>query len=83
MLTLSNQNTELAALHQLLTIKRTFRLAERADDGLDQTEHEQSTAAHVSQEEHDPDAATELGTQGSADHVWGAKLNKDRTPHHC
>ena len=59
----------------------TFWDAKDGQNSLNQTQNIESTATHVGKEEHDPDAATKLGTQGSADHVWGAKLNKDRTPH--
>lgn len=56
-------------MSQAAQIKLTLWHAEGAHDGLDQTEHIQSAAAHVGQEEHDADAAAELRPERSADHV--------------
>lgn len=53
-----------------MKVKVTFRDSKCGQDGFNQTEHHQSTAAHISQEEHDADAATKLWSQCSADHVW-------------
>lgn len=47
----------------------TYWYAKGVHDGLDETKHKQSAAAHVRQEEHDADAATKLWAESSADHV--------------
>lgn len=56
-------------MRQTMKVKVTFRDSKCGQDGFNQTEHHQSTAAHISQEEHDADAATKLWSQCSADHV--------------
>lgn len=54
----------------MVTNKLTFWNSKGGHNGLNQTQHKKGGAAHVSQEEHDADAAAKLGTQRSADHVW-------------
>lgn len=58
--------------HVLLCL--TFWDAKGRHDGLNQTQNIERTAAHISKEKHDPNAAAKLWTQSSADHVWGSKL---------
>lgn len=43
-------------------MKLTCWHAKGVHDGLNQTKHKQSTAAHIREEEHDADAATKLWT---------------------
>lgn len=50
--------------------KLTFRNAKRGQDGFHQTQQKEGAGAHVSQEEHDADAATEFRAQRPAYHVW-------------
>lgn len=52
----------------------TFWDPEGRCNSLDQTQNVESTTANVGKEKHDPNAATKLWTQGSADHVWWSKL---------
>lgn len=52
-----------------LKIKLTFWHSEGGHNGFNQTEHKESAAAHIGEEEHDADTATELWAQRTADHV--------------
>lgn len=48
----------------------TFWYSKGGHNGFNQTEHIESTAAHIGQEEHDANATTKFGPQRSAYHVW-------------
>lgn len=57
-----------------VAVDLTFWNTKGRRDSFDQTQNIESTAAHIGKEKHDPNAATKLWTQGSADHVWGSEL---------
>lgn len=61
-------------MSHLVPIDFTFWDPEGRCNSLDQTQNVESTTANVGKEKHDPNAATKLWTQGSADHVWWSKL---------
>ena len=48
----------------------TFRHAKGGLNGLHQPQHEEGTGTHVTQEEHEANAAPELRAKGSTYHVW-------------
>lgn len=51
----------------------TIRNPEVCENRLHQSQHVESATAHVSQEEHDANAAAELRAESTADHICGCK----------
>lgn len=49
---------------------------------LHQPQHIEGTATHVGQEKHDPDAASKLWAQGTADHVLLESREDVSSPHY-
>lgn len=72
---LNAQEYQPGSILRAVRIKPTLWCSKGGHNGFNQTQHIESAATHISQEEHDADAATKLWTQRSADHVW-ATLRK-------
>lgn len=58
--------------------KLTFRNAKCGYDSFNQTQHIEGAGTHVGQEEHYANAATELGTERTAYHVWKGLRNNEQ-----
>lgn len=58
----------------------TFWQTKGGHDGLHQAQDEEGAGTHVTQEEHEANAATKLWAQRSTYHVWfGAKARNSET----
>lgn len=53
-----------------ITVGLTYWNAKIWCDCFNHTQNVKSTATHIGEEKHDPNATAKLWTQGSTDHVW-------------